>query len=71
MKYSILLSALLLLTFLSCTNNEEVESKNTESVSLVDYVNPLMGCDSKRSYHSWHDCSNSTVSKKLAICCSI
>lgn len=49
MKYSILSVALLLLSFSSCTETSKVESNDSELVFLVDYVNPLMGTDSKSS----------------------
>ncbi|SNR70559.1 GH92 family glycosyl hydrolase [Lutibacter flavus] len=50
MKFKIALCILILSLSFSCkkTDNNTI-SKNTEEVSLVDYVNPLMGTDSKYS----------------------
>lgn len=50
MKYKIALSFLLLIVFLSCNSKKESAGiTNGEEISLVDYVNPLMGTDSKYS----------------------
>jgi len=50
MKYKIAIYSLLALLCLSCTNTEKmVIQQSTEQVSIVDYVNPLMGTDSKYS----------------------
>jgi len=48
MTYKIAISVLLTLVFISCNKVEERAFNNdTEQVALVDYVNPLMGTDSK------------------------
>jgi len=50
MKYKIAIYSLLAILCLSCTNTEKmVIQQSTEQVSIVDYVNPLMGTDSKYS----------------------
>lgn len=50
LKLNTLLISLLTLLCLSCNNIETNHLNNSsESFSLVDYVNPLMGTDSKRS----------------------
>jgi len=40
---------LTLLVSLACTTSDKTQFENTEKIALVDYVNPLMGTDSKFS----------------------
>ncbi len=50
MKQQLLLLVLLSIVIFSCENTEKSSfSNNNEDVFLTDYVNPLMGTDSKRS----------------------
>ena len=50
MKNTLVLLLTLTITFVGCTTEEQIENKKyVHEASLVDYVNPLMGTDSKHS----------------------